>query len=144
MAGISGDRNAWCFEKGADTIGTSKKSKIYDFGEVLTRKSEKIVGADKRLLLAEKYFRVRTQDDVTGGNLTVSVSTANTLSGDTLGSDAKVIFTSRAFTAAEMKGGTQLIDTIIDHGAKRYLQVTFTGSAALSGKIFAEVSSIAQ
>ena len=92
MAGIAGDRNAWCFDEGAAAIGTSKK--IYDFGEVLTWKSEKIVGADKRLLLAEKYFRVRTQDDVTGGNLTVSVSTANTLSGETLGSDAKVIFTS--------------------------------------------------
>ncbi len=67
MAGIAGDRNAWCFDEGAAAIGTSKKSKIYDFGEVLTWKSEKILGADKRLLLAEKYFRVRTQDDVTGG-----------------------------------------------------------------------------
>lgn len=146
MAGRAGDRNAWCVETGAFTVGASKNSKVYDFGEVLTWKSEKIVGADRRLLTTDKFLRVSAVENVTGGTLTVTVKTADTLGGEgnTLGSDAKAIYTSRAFSAAEMKAGQMLIDTVIDHNCKRYVQVTFSGSASLSGKIFAEVSSIAQ
>ena len=141
---IAGDREAWCFVKGADEIGTSKKSKIYDFGEVLTRNSEQIVGADKRLYLPTKHLIVRAVDNVTGGNLTVTVKTANTLSSENLGSDAKEIG-KYVIPSADLIGGNTLINSIIDHSmTKRYLQVEFTGTSALTGKIFAEVTSDAQ
>ena len=120
---IAGDRNAWCFVKGADEIGSSKVSKVYDFGEVLTRKSE----------------------NVTGGDLTVTVKTADTLTSATaLGSDAKEI-AKYVVKSADLKSGATVVDTIIDHSmTRRYLQITFTGSAALTGKVFAEVSSDAK
>ena len=142
---IAGDRNAWCFVKGADEIGSSKVSKIYDFGEVLTRKSEKIVGAEKRLYLATKYLRVQAVDNVTGGDLTVTDKTADTLTSATaLGSDAKEI-AKYVIKSADLKSGATVVDTIIDHSmTRRYLQITFTGSAALTGKVFAEVSSDAK
>ena len=145
MAGIAGDRRAWCFEKGAEEIGSSKMSKVYEFGEVLTRKSEQILGADKRLLLATKYFRVKAIDNVTGGDLTVTVKTANTLTSETLlGSDAKEI-AKYVIKSADLKSGAKVVDTIIDHSMTcKYLQITFTGSAALTGKVFAEVSSDAK
>ena len=142
---IAGDRNAWCFVKGAEEIGSSKASKVYDFGEVLTRKSEKIVGAEKRLYLATKYLRVQAVDKITGGDLTVTVKTADTLTSTTaLGSDAKEI-AKYVIKSADLKSGATVVDTIIDHSmTRRYLQITFTGSAALTGKVFAEVSSDAK
>lgn len=145
---IAGDRNAWCFPEMVKAINAATvNSKIYDFGEPNEVNGNIMIGTDKKLFAANKYLRVRTTnaESNTSGVLKVEVKTADSLtSGGTALNNPEVIYSSRQFAYTEITANKTLIDTIIDHGAKRYLQVVFSGHASNVAKIFAEVSSIEQ